>query len=194
MISIVAKTKRLVLVNLIDLFDADYPTNYRSWLTDPDVTRYNSHGLFPYTPEAMKRYVKSLKESRDIVVWAMLVPTGKEEKWHGEAYGRHIGNVTLQKINWIYRSAEMAIVIGEKDCWGAGYATEALTALYDHGFNRMNLHRIFTGTASTNKGMQCVAQKLGMKQEGVFREAVFLSGTYVDVLEYGILSHEWKNR
>jgi RimJ/RimL family protein N-acetyltransferase len=88
----------------------------------------------------------------------------------------------------------MAIVIGEKDFWGAGYATEALTALYDHGFNRMNLHRIFTGTASTNKGMQCVAQKLGMKQEGVFREAVFLSGTYVDVLEYGILSHEWKNR
>ena len=205
MISIVAKTKRLVLVNLIDLFDADYPTNYRSWLTDPDVTRYNSHGLFPYTPEAMRRYVESLKESRDIIVWAVLIkpvlssnnsePCPFDEHGRiGAVFGKHIGNVTLQRINWIYRSAEMALVIGEKDHWGAGYATEALTALYDHGFNRMNLHRIWSGTAATNEGMRAVFVKLGMKEEGVFREAMFLNGYWTDVVEYAVLEDEWRKR
>ena len=194
MIPIVAKTERTMLVNLVDLFEADYPTNYRAWFTDPDVTRFNSHGLFPYTQKAMKQYIQSLRESQDIIVWAMLVPTGQEEIWHRESQGKHIGNVTLQRINRIYLSAEMAIVIGEKDFWGAGYATEALTALYDHGFNRLNLHRIWSGTAATNEGMRAVFVKLGMKEEGVFREAMFLNGHWTDVLEYAIIEDEWRER
>jgi len=181
MMPVVEKTERLILVNLIDLLDENYPTNYRAWFSDRSVTRYNSHGLFPYTQEAQKAFMQSLRDNT-AVVWGLL------------AGGKHIGNITLQRINWIYRSAEMAIVIGEKDCWGAGYATEALTALYDHGFNRMNLRRIWSGTAATNEGMRAVFVKLGMKEEGVFREAMFLNGYWTDVLEYAIIEDEWRER
>ena len=72
--------------------------------------------------------------------------------------------------------------------------SEALTALYDHGFNRMNLHRIWSGTAATNEGMRAVFVKLGMKEEGVFREAMFLNGYWTDVLEYAIIEDEWRER
>jgi len=178
MISI-AKTNRLKLVGFIELVEEKYPTNCLSWLNDPEVTKYNHWGLFPYTSLTRDQYIQELKKSNKTIVWACLVD------------GVHIGNFTLQSINYIYRSAEFAVVIGEKEHWGKGYCTEAARLLFSHGFNKLNLHRIFTGTSSTNEGMNRVAWKLGMTQEGTFRDGVYLEGKYVDVNVYGILKDEW---
>ena len=175
----IAKTKRLELVSLIELVEEEYPTNYLSWLNDPEVTKYNHWGLFPYTSLTRDQYIQELKKSNKIIVWAGLVE------------GVHIGNFTLQSINYIYRSAEFAVVIGEKEYWGKGYTTEAARFLFSHAFQKLNLHRIFTGTAATNLGMRKVAKKLGMTNEGVFIDATFLDGKYVDIYEYGILRETW---
>jgi len=171
---------------------------YRQWFHDPDVTKYNSHGLFPYTKEQMAKFLAQL-ESSDNLVWAVMAkPEEKGRRFakyekHGLYYldGLHIGNITLQQINWIYRSAEFACVFGKKNYWGKGYGTEAAKMIFNHGFKRLNLHRIWTGTASTNIGMQKIAGKLGMKKEGVFKEAMFLNGEWIDIVEYGILAKDW---
>ncbi len=190
--NIIAKTKRTVLVPFQDVLDQilygteieeeEIESNYRQWFHDPDITQHNHHGLFPYSKKAMKEY-RSTLENNDLIVWAIIV------KKRSENY--HIGNITLQKINWIYRSAEMAIVIGEKSYWSLGYATETLTALFNHGFNRLNLHRIWSGTAQTNGGMIRVFQKLKMKHEGTFKDAMFLNSDWVDVMEFAVLEPEW---
>jgi RimJ/RimL family protein N-acetyltransferase len=175
----------------------DMTEQYRSWFHDADVTRHNSHGLFPYTKEQMARFLAQL-ESSDDLVWAVIVKPEEGKKFvkhtkDGLNYleGIHIGNVSLQNIHRIYRSAEFACVFGEKDYWGKGYGTEAAKMIFNHGFNRLNLHRIFTGTSSTNIGMQKIAKKLGMIHEGTFKEAMFLNGEYVDIYEYGILAREF---
>lgn len=186
------KTERLELCSLVDLIDEDYPTNYYHWMNDPCVTRFNSWGLFPYTRRTAQNYARQLEDSRDAIAWAVIIVppfANTEGLIHGPT---HIGNVTLQKIHPVYRSAEMAIVIGEKSYWDMGFATEALTALYDHGFNRMNLHRIWSGTAETNLGMIEVFQKLQMKKEGTFKDAMFLSGGWVDIVEYAVLEQRWR--
>ena len=196
MIPYVAKTERMKLVNFIDLYDHELvykgneSTNYLNWFYDPDVTKYNSHGLFPYTAEAMKAYIDKLRcpTTMDIIVWAMITEYQAEYRTEKDI---HIGNVSLQRIDWINRSAEMAIVIGEKDYWNKGYAEEALIALYDHGFDRLGLHRIWAGTAETNHGMKKVFEKLGMKHEGTFKEAIFLDGFFVNIMEYGITNLHW---
>ena len=176
----------------------DMTEQYRQWFHDPDVTKHNSHGLFPYTKEQMAKFLAQL-ESSDNLVWAVMAKPEekgrgfpKYEK-HGLYYldGLHIGNITLQQINWIYRSAEFACVFGKKNYWGKGYGTEAAKMIFNHGFKRLNLHRIWTGTASTNIGMQKIAGKLGMKKEGVFKEAMFLNGEWIDIVEYGILAKDW---
>ena len=175
----------------------DMTEQYRQWFHDPDVTKQNSHGLFPYTKEQMAKFLAQL-ESSDNLVWAVMAkPEEKGRRFakyekHGLYYldGLHIGNITLQQINWIYRSAEFACVFGEKNYWGKGYGTEAAKMIFNHGFKRLNLHRIWTGTASTNIGMQKIAGKLGMKKEGVFKEAMFLNGEWIDIVEYGILAKD----
>ena len=43
---------------------------------------------------------------------------------------------------------------------------EAGSLLIDHGFNKLNLHRIHCGTSSENYAMQKLALKLGMSKEG----------------------------
>jgi RimJ/RimL family protein N-acetyltransferase len=48
------------------------------------------------------------------------------------------------------------------DAWGAGYATEAATAVFADGFARMDLPEIIAFTAETNRASQAVAARLGM--------------------------------
>jgi len=36
----------------------DVNGNYRNWLNDPEVCKYNSHGVFPVGGEELQKYVK----------------------------------------------------------------------------------------------------------------------------------------
>jgi len=102
----------------------------------------------------------------------------------------HIGNISFQSINWVNRSAEFAVVIGDTNYWKKGICTTVGQWLFEHGFNKLNLHRIWSGTAAVNTGMIKVFKKLGMKEEGRFREGTYLAGDYYDVVCYGKLKNE----
>lgn len=168
---------------------------YRSWFTNTDVTKYNSHGLFPMTQSNLKSFVDGLH--KDHIVFKIVVNSthikpnnedGPEYKYHTNDW---IGNCSLQSFNWINRSAEFAIVIGDVNSWGKGYGRRALEFLLEHGFNKLGLNRIWTGTSATNKGMLKVAEAAGMKLEGLSRQGVYLDGEFVDVCHFGILRGEW---
>lgn len=173
------ETKRLILEPFEeqDINDA----RYRSWFNDQEVTKFNSHGLFPLTQKELIDFINSLGSER--IVWKI--------KFKNDVILEWIGNISLQSFNWINRSAEFAIVIGNPGAWGRGYAVEAGLILLNHGFNKMNFNRIWTGTAAENKGMRRVAEKLGMQLEGISRHGMFLEGQYIDVCHYGILCEEF---
>lgn len=163
---------------------ADLNERYQQWLNDDEVCRYNSHATFPYTAEKMQAYFQSLHTNANTqIVLAMI---------HKDS-GAHVGNISLQAINWVSRNAEFAILLGDKNFWGTGAATEASLLICRYGFERLNLHRIYCGTSSENRGMQKLATRMGMQQEGIRRQAMFKNGQYVDVLEYGVLSHEFES-
>jgi len=105
----------------------------------------------------------------------------------------HIGNVSLQRLDWINRSAELAIVIGETDAWGKGYGVKACKAMLYHGFMKLGFHRIWSGTSETNLGMLHVFDRIGMAKEGAFKEGMFLNGAFRDVLSYGMTTSMFLN-
>ena len=173
---------------------------YRSWFHDPEVTKYNSHGLFPYSPGAMEAFVKTIEQGSDSkIVWAIEVldessssDVYKEFAYRMEhkhlpidALFKHIGNCSLDRINWINRSAELTIVLGRER--GKGYGLQACEWMLEHAFYKLGLNRVWTGTASLNHAMQRTALKIGMRQEGVFHQAMLLNGEYVNIVMYGIL-------
>jgi RimJ/RimL family protein N-acetyltransferase len=84
--------------------------------------------------------------------------------------------------------------MGNKLYWGKGYGEEAAFLITAYGFERLNLHRIYCGTFGNNVSMKKLAIKLGMRQEGIRREAVYKEGNYLDIYEYGLLKNEFYKR
>jgi ribosomal-protein-alanine N-acetyltransferase len=157
--------------------DLDGP--YPSWFEDQEVCRYNSHGKFFMSKAQFAAYVSQTKNP-DRLVWAIC-----------HTVDGHIGNIGLQDISLINRTAEFAIIIGDKRHWGKGVGLLAGRRLVEHGFGKLNLERIYCGTAATNEGMKRLAIAIGMRLEGTRRQHLFLEGTRIDVLEYGILRAEF---
>ena len=108
----------------------------------------------------------------------------------GRTDEQHIGNVMLADINWIDRKAEFSCIFGEKQYWGKGYATEAIQILFDHGFDKLNLNKIWLGTPLANTAMIKIAEKLGMIREGIFTEEMFLYGVWHSVARYGLTKYQ----
>lgn len=167
-------------VLLRPLAEEDASGHYPEWLNDQVVCAGNSHGSYPYAKEQALEFIRANRGRKDALVLAVVEKSS----------GRHVGNVALQAINPIARSAEIAVLLGEKDVWGKGIGTEAVTMLVRHAFLTLNLHRVYFGTPASNIGMQKIGAALGMRKEGCRREAFYKNGTYEDIWEYGLLRSE----
>jgi RimJ/RimL family protein N-acetyltransferase len=104
---------------------------------------------------------------------------------------KHIGNISLTSINWINRSAEYSIFIGEKEEWGKGYASDASRLILDYGFKELNLHRIHLTVKINNLRAIKLYENLGFIEEGVLRESVYKNGKYTDMMCMAILKSEY---
>jgi [ribosomal protein S5]-alanine N-acetyltransferase len=182
---IVDITEQLKIYTLSDeyflrsLVESDLDGPYPTWFEDQDVCCNNSHGNFFKTKDHFKAYFDALN-FEDRIVFAMChIDDG------------HVGNISLQAISFIDRSAEFAILIGDKRHWGKGLGLLAGKRLIAHGFNKLDLQRIHCGTAASNHGMIKLATTLGMEHEGTRREHLYLNGNRVDLLEYGLLRSEF---
>ncbi|MCO6431391.1 MAG: GNAT family N-acetyltransferase [Deltaproteobacteria bacterium] len=156
---------------------SDLSDSYLGWFNDQEICRYNSHAVFPMTMADMEAYIKRTAGSRSELAFAIRAVKND----------RHIGNVALQNINWVARSAEFSILIGDKKYWGKNIGYTAGKLLMEYGRDRLNLRRISCGTHAENTGMRNLALKLGMKQEGVRKEAYYKEGKYSDLIEYGVV-------
>lgn len=170
-----------VQIYLRSIEESDITEAYQSWFNNPDVCRFNDHHRFPLYREQMRAYYETVIKSRSNLILAII----------DIASDRHIGNVALESIDLVNRSAEFAIIVGDKEAWGKGIGEEAGRLLIRHGFNELNLHRIACGTSRENVGMQKLATKLGFQEEGTQREAMFKHGVYQDLIQYGLLSYEF---
>ena len=89
-------------------------------------------------------------------------------------------------------------------CWmlhpdyhGMGYAFEAAKAFFDYLFLQKGARRIYAYTEDYNIASQKLCKKLGMRQEGLFREFVsFINDEdgnpiYENTMQWAILKKEW---
>ena len=99
-----------------------------------------------------------------------------------------IGNCGFMDVDHLNRTAEAGIFIGNKNYWGKGYGTEALSLLIDYGFKALNLHNIQLRVYSFNKRAIRAYEKTGFKQIGIRREALYRNLKWHDIIYMDILS------
>lgn len=108
-----------------------------------------------------------------------------------EAGWTPIGTIGFHDIDWINRSAEFGIMIGEKSQWNRGWGRQAVRLLLYQGFANLNLHRIYLYVHADNPRAIRAYQAAGFQVEGTLRQDIFKNGEYVDALLMGILRSEW---
>ncbi|MEM1156925.1 MAG: GNAT family protein [Verrucomicrobiota bacterium] len=161
----------------------DLDGQYCDWLNDPEVCTGNNHQRYVYDQEQAEKFIVSANADRSQLVLAI----------EDLETAKHLGNIALQAIDLINRSAEISFLLGEKTYWGKGIGKEAGRLLIAHGFSHLNLHRIGCGTPTLNEGMIRLAGALGMKEEGRHRDAFYKHGEYFDILRFGILREEFNS-
>jgi RimJ/RimL family protein N-acetyltransferase len=102
-----------------------------------------------------------------------------------------IGCVLLKLIDRRDEQAELGYWIDEAES-GKGHVTEAAHALLHYGFNVLGLNRISACHMTRNPASGRVLARLGMQQEGHFRQAAKKWGKYEDLLVWAILREEFK--
>jgi ribosomal-protein-serine acetyltransferase len=88
-------------------------------------------------------------------------------------------------------------VTGELGYWiakfyeGRGLVTRACSALIDHGFGDLGLHRIYIRAGVDNVRSRAIPERLGFTAEGVLRGECRGSRGFYDAAIYGLLETEW---
>jgi RimJ/RimL family protein N-acetyltransferase len=104
--------------------------------------------------------------------------------------GRVIGDASLLLRSVGHRQAEIGWVL-HPDFGGKGYATEASRVMLDLAIGRLGAHRVVAQLDARNTGSAAMAERLGMRREGLFREDLWFKGAWGDSLYYAILDEEW---
>ncbi|NER37088.1 MAG: GNAT family N-acetyltransferase [Oscillatoria sp. SIO1A7] len=168
---------------LRDIRRSDVNEKYCQWMNDSEVTGYLESRFYPNSVEKLHDYVNGMLGDCDNVFLAIILNKGD----------RHIGNIKLGPINWFHLSAELGIIIGEKDLWGKGYATEAIKRIVDYAFAELKLHKLTAGCYAPNQGSLKAFQKVGFAIEGVRKQQFYYQGRYVNGILLGMLNPEGDN-
>jgi len=103
-----------------------------------------------------------------------------------------LGLVSLTNIDFINRCAEFHIMIGDKQNRGKGIGYFATTEILNHAFYNMNLNRVELEVLENNIPAIKLYEKIGFKQEGIKRKAIYKNGEFIDVIIMAILKEDYK--
>lgn len=158
------------------LEDAKEETYYR-WMNDPEITQFLESRFFPNSLSEIGEFVNEVNRDSNSCIFAVI--ESKED--------RHIGNVKIGPINWFHRNAEIGILIGDKNSWGKGFASEVLCLMVQYARGVLNLHKLTAGCYANNIGSLKAFKKAGFSEEGTLKEHYFFRGEYVDAIRLGIV-------
>ncbi len=104
-----------------------------------------------------------------------------------------IGHCALSYVNWVSRTAEFAIYIGDMEYRGKGFGSDALRQLCRYGFEYLNLNRIWCEVYSNNASLD-MYRHIGFKDEGMLRENYYSEGKYWDSHILSMLKRDYDSR
>jgi RimJ/RimL family protein N-acetyltransferase len=174
------KGKRISLHGLLpEQLRSDAP--YYSWLDDLSLDTFGERSDFPNSPARMESYYSKACANEGLVLMGIF----------DNATNRHVGNITLQQLDWVHRRGFIGYLVGDKEFTGKGVAPEACLMMMYYAFNKLNLDRIWTTVAAKHSASLRVAEKAGFQVEGRLREHQMRNGERRDMVIFGSLRHEW---
>lgn len=157
--------------------------SYMSWLRDLEVVVniYRLEYLLPLSIKTVEEYVESLLGSGKDCFFAI----------HENTTGRFIGTQRIGHIDWRAGTGDIGVMIGDRQSWGKGYATDAVRTACYYAFTTLSLRRLTGGTGASNVAMRKCFVGLGFQEEGCLRRHLLMRGNYEDHILFGLLKDEF---
>lgn len=153
------------------------------WRCDPNLISCLGAPYRYINEEVDKEWYDKYMHSRGNSIRCAIVEEGNENDI--------LGLISLMSINYINRSAELHIMIGNETNRGKGMGSFAVKAMIEHAFNDLNLRRIELGVLESNIIAIKLYEKVGFVHEGVKRKANYKNGEYVSMIIMGLLKEEY---
>jgi RimJ/RimL family protein N-acetyltransferase len=155
-----------------------------TWYNDFATGAISGDDLRPISPAAVE------------AEWEPLMK-GKRSGWIGFAIYelatlRPIGHANIRDLGSVHRTAEFGILIGEADCRGKGYGTEATQLVLDYAFTALGVHNVWLDTLSFNAAAIGAYTRAGFREIGRRRQAYRIGDRVFDVVLMDCLATEFR--
>lgn len=102
-----------------------------------------------------------------------------------------VGLIRCDEWDKINRSIRVGIDISPR-YRRKGYATEAYRLLIPYLFNHLSIHRVWLLVIDFNTSARSLYTKLGFREEGVQRKAIYRKGQFCDYIMMSLLKEEYE--
>jgi [ribosomal protein S5]-alanine N-acetyltransferase len=162
-------------IYLRELMDIDVTQSYVDWLNNKEINQYLESRIVTHSLGTVKHYVKDLFESSDNMLFGVF----------DNSTDKHIGNIKLGNIDVFHRKADVGLIIGEKNYWGQGVATEMIKMISKIAKIKFSLNKLYAGAYSVNIGSIRAFIKAGWGQEGIQKKQSKFNDLFVDNIIMG---------
>ncbi len=166
--------RKMTLDDAQDIFEYAKDEEISKWVTWP------AHKSIDDTIQFINFVLDGYKKNKHIG----FVAERKEDK-------KVIGTIGFATFFVDHDKAEIGYTFGAK-YWGKGYATEAAKKIIEFGFNELDLNRIQAHVFIPNEASKKVLKKIGMKFEGILKQAFKKNGKYLDLELCAILKEDFE--
>jgi ribosomal-protein-alanine N-acetyltransferase len=157
--------------------------------------------LLKWEPRALPGQPDATEDRR---VFAARCGARERERQLGSGYGfgifigaghdRFAGEINLSSVQrGPYQNAYVGYWIDEAAA-GQSYVPEAFAVLCRYAFEELGLHRLQASIIPRNKPSHRVAEKLGLRNEGIALRYLEINGAWEDHVRYAITAEDWVER
>ncbi|KAI0126472.1 acyl-CoA N-acyltransferase [Xylariales sp. AK1849] len=188
------RSERLIYRSIEDT-DEDRDWLWENQWSNPVSTGLGNLSVFvPASKQQFKKDFENIIKSGILAVFVCLPPKaitddGETEK---EPQPTRIGWISLRKYGLDFKRRTMIGVSIAEPWQNKGYGRESINWALDWAFTWGDMHRVDIGSAAFNERAIALYESIGFKREGVTREVIFFNKQYHDVIDMGMLEHEWE--
>jgi RimJ/RimL family protein N-acetyltransferase len=151
------------------------------WGNDEETTRYLFMGTRPNVLENLQEWYDEVRHSSgDIVMMAVDRETDAP-----------IGFAGLHRIEWVSRTAEYRVFIGEAAFRGRHLGQQIGKLLVRYAFEKLNMNKVWLGVNSEHAAAIGSYERAGFVREGTLREEIYRNSRYYDAVRMSILRSEY---
>jgi RimJ/RimL family protein N-acetyltransferase len=152
----------------------DVSDAYVAWMNDREINKFLESRFLNHTRKSISNFVHEAENNPFVDLFGI----------YDRTTNVHIGNIKVDYTNRCHNRGDIGLIIGEKNFWGKGLATEAIREITLYGFNDIGLDKISAGCFESNIGSLKAFKNVGYVVEGVLRKH---GVSYNNVREDGVI-------